>query len=301
VIPATDELAEAAAAWVSALRAAGISARLSDPIEHGIRAVVESDRSACRVNLYHSSKRGFSVVYAGGDRALAARVSGTSPHPAPEGPWPRAGSDEAGKGDYLGPLVAAAVCLDAGAAERLSRAGLADSKLLTHATITRLAGMVREESRGMHALVTIMPDEYNERMESLRLRGMNSLDMLAEAHGLAISRLLASGAAPESFVIDMFCSRPRLQRHLPPGLEPVLRTHAESDPPVAAAAVLARSEYMTRLSELEKRLGCALTPGAASEADAAARRVVALHGPDSLGVIAKLHFRNTFRVLGTGA
>jgi ribonuclease HIII len=298
VIPVSEELAAAAAAWVSALRTAGISARLADPLEHGIRAVVESGGSSCRVNLHHSAKRGFSVVYAGGDRALAARVSGESPHPAPAGPWPRAGSDEAGKGDYLGPLVAAAVCLDAAAAERLSRAGLADSKLLTHDTVMRLAAMVCEESRGMHALVTIMPDEYNRRMDSLRPRGMNSLDMLAEAHGLALSRLLATGASPASFVIDMFCSRPRLRSHLPPGLEPVLRTHAESDPPVAAAAVLARSEYMGRLSCLEEQLGCRLTPGSAAEADAAARRVVALHGTDSLGVIAKLHFRNTFRVLG---
>jgi ribonuclease HIII len=301
VTPVPDELAALAAAWVSDLRAEGISARLTDPLPYGIRAVVESGRSACRVNLYHSAKRGFSVVYAGGDRTLAERVSGAAPRRAPAGPWPRAGSDEAGKGDYLGPLVAAAVCLDAGAAERLTRAGLADSKILTHETITRLAAMVREESRGMHSLVTVMPEEYNRRMDSLRLLGRNSLDMLAEAHGLAIRNLLAMGASPESVVIDMFCSGSRLQGHLPPGLEPVLRTHAESDPPVAAAAVLARSEYMSRLSELEARFGIRLTPGAAPEADAAARRVVAVHGPESLRMIAKLHFRNTFRVIGPGA
>ena len=38
------------------------------------------------------------------------------------------GTDEAGKGDYFGPLVVAGVCLDAETASLLYRRGIADSK-----------------------------------------------------------------------------------------------------------------------------------------------------------------------------
>ena len=64
------------------------------------------------------------------DRALA-----TTPH---------IGTDEAGKGDYFGPLVVAAVYADEVALERLPQAGIRDSKKLTDASLLKKAEIVQQ-------------------------------------------------------------------------------------------------------------------------------------------------------------
>ena len=53
-----------------------------------------------------------------------------------------AGSDESGKGDYLGPLCVAAVILDEIGAKKLLALGVRDSKTLSDAKIRRLAPQV---------------------------------------------------------------------------------------------------------------------------------------------------------------
>ncbi|MFE8257738.1 hypothetical protein RKS52_25035, partial [Salmonella enterica subsp. enterica serovar 1,4,[5],12:i:-] len=74
-----------------------------------------------------------------------ARRSRGSTAPGPN-PLPRIGIDEAGKGEYLGPLVVAGVRL-AGAAEdlRLRELGVRDSKALGTGRVLRLARAIREE------------------------------------------------------------------------------------------------------------------------------------------------------------
>ena len=57
--------------------------------------------------------------------------------------FPHIGTDESGKGDYFGPLVAAAVLVDAATAAELTANGLRDSKQLSDGRVRKLAGRVR--------------------------------------------------------------------------------------------------------------------------------------------------------------
>jgi ribonuclease HIII len=72
---------------------------------------------------------------------------------------------------------------------------------------------------------------------------------------------------------------------------------AEEDPAVAAASILARAEFLTRLHFLSKDVGAELPKGASSLVEAAAVKLVRAKGPGILEKVAKTHFKTTSRVL----
>jgi ribonuclease HIII len=81
-------------------------------------------------------------------------------------------------------------------------------------------------------------------------------------------------------------------------LELVQRHKAEEDIAVAAASILARNEFVARLSGLGKSLELELPKGAGTNVDQVAKELVASHGADILVKVAKLHFRTALRAQG---
>src|ERR1051326_8038696 len=81
-------------------------------------------------------------------------------------------------------------------------------------------------------------------------------------------------------------------------VELVQRHKAEADLAVAAASILARHEFVTRLAKLEKEFGMKLPKGASAAVDAAAKEFVARYGAQDLVKVAKLHFRTAWRAQG---
>jgi ribonuclease HIII len=81
-------------------------------------------------------------------------------------------------------------------------------------------------------------------------------------------------------------------------IELVQRHKAEEDLAVAAASILARDEFVTRLAKIEKQFGMVMPKGASAAVDAAAKEFVAKHGAENLPKVAKMHFRTSFRAQG---
>jgi ribonuclease HIII len=79
-------------------------------------------------------------------------------------------------------------------------------------------------------------------------------------------------------------------------LELVQRHKAEEDIAVAAASILARDEFVTRLNRLSQEYGVRLPKGASKEVEDAARELIAKRGAAVLPKVAKTHFRTAFRV-----
>jgi ribonuclease HIII len=75
------------------------------------------------------------------------------------------------------------------------------------------------------------------------------------------------------------------------------RTKAEADVAVAAASILARAEFVRRLDQLAKTAGCKLPKGAGANVLQVARTLAAQNGRDTLGTVAKLHFKTTDQAL----
>ena len=120
-----------------------------------------------------------------------ASVSPAAPGPGPvvtdpDELVPHIGTDEAGKGDYFGPLVCAACCLDADVPRTLRALGVRDSKSLSGRRIRILAGQIRAQLPGRFAVVTVRPARYNSLYEELRREGKNLNSLVAWGHARAI-------------------------------------------------------------------------------------------------------------------
>lgn len=207
----------------------------------------------------------------------------------------RIGVDESGKGDYFGPLVIAACYV--GPEHLAELEGVRESKKVTDAVALRLAATIRATCP--HKVVAIGPEKYNELYA--RIGNLNKL--LSWGHARAIEEVLAQQPC-ELVISDQFADPAGLKRALfERGRQVRLesRVRAESDLAVAAASILARAEFLRRLSRLSEEIGVELPKGASASVIEAAKRVVARLGPDGLAKVAKLHFKTTNQVLQTAS
>jgi ribonuclease HIII len=278
-------------------------------IQNGYRIRLTMQGRLVGLNVYPSKDGGCKVVFDRADTAeadaIASHLHGTgSPAamkktaagaiaPAVEAAaW--VGSDESGKGDYLGPLVVAAIAVTREGWPVLRELGVRDSKSLADREALDLAGRLRE---GYPCeIITIMPPRYNELWKQFGT--VNRL--LAWAHARAIENVLERAPGVTAVVADQFGDESLIRDALfRRGRDVRLwQMHrAEADPAVAAASILARAEFLRRLASLSRATGVQLPKGASPTVDAAARQAVALRGEAVLDRIAKRHFKNTARVL----
>ena len=205
----------------------------------------------------------------------------------------RIGIDESGKGDYFGPLVVAAVFVTPDLEPDLRLMQVRDSKRIADGRILELARDVRQVCR--HSVVVIGPPRYNELYE--KIGNLNRL--LAWGHARALENLLeqvdCNLAIADQFGDERLILNALLQRGKQ--IQLLQRPTAEEDLAVAAASILARAEFLTRLKRLSEEVGTSLPKGASQAVELGARMVVKKHGVDTLKTIAKLHFKTTGAVL----
>jgi len=202
---------------------------------------------------------------------------------------PVTGSDEAGKGDYFGPLVVAAVRADADALARLAALKVADSKTLTDARALKLGAALREGFE--HAIRRVDPAEYNEVYPTYS--GLNPY--LADLHAEVLGELAGRG---ENVVVDQFERRGLVRAAVHEfGVELTEVPRAERHVAVAAASILARQEFLLGMAELSAEIGVDLHKGAGAPVDRVGVRIVRERGEAALHGVAKLHFKNTGKIL----
>ncbi len=171
------------------------------------------------------------------------------------------GSDEAGKGEWLGPLAVSAVGLTPKQATELRAIGVMDSKDLSSDRIAELARDIQDHCEAMYT-VLISPSTFNARFEELHREGKNLNDLLAWAHAKAVSevyRLLKSSEDKETrVVIDEFSrlkTKIRLNRVLDlESIELVQKPRAEDVISVAAASIIAKDARESWIESAAKRL-----------------------------------------------
>ncbi len=211
----------------------------------------------------------------------------------PERFEPHFGIDESGKGDYFGPLVIAGVYTDAIFARKLIDAGIMDSKRISSASrIRKLADIIRATPGCVHEMVSIGPERYNEMYQSFG----NLNRLLAWGHARVIEKLCIARPDCPRALSDQFARPEVLERALEQrGVNIRLdqRTKGESDTAVAAASILARERFIDWIDKTSVAAGINLPLGASDAVLHAARDLISRRGPDSLGKVAKLHFRTT--------
>jgi ribonuclease HIII len=210
---------------------------------------------------------------------------------------PHFGIDESGKGDFFGPLVIAGVYTDAPIARALMAAGVTDSKRISSdARIRQLAGAILQCPGVLAEVVVIPPEKYNALYE--KIGNVNRL--LAWGHARTLENLLEKAPDCPRAISDQFGAKELVQRALlEKGRKLKLEQmhKAEADVAVAAASILARAEFISRMDKLGAMAGVTLPRGASAAVVAAAVQVAKKSGFEGLARVAKLHFKTTETVL----
>ena len=285
----------------------GVDIAGSRAIDHGTQYDLSRDGETAKLNVYRTGK-----ISAGGRasglRELLERwrtsqisVGGTRASTAREGRrpildgTPRLGIDEAGKGDYFGPLVVAGVRItDAQKARKLLEIGVRDSKEIRASGISRISGEIMEAvGRNNVHVISLPPQEYTSRRDAAG----NVNKLLGELDATIMSKLVDE---VEVVVVDEFAASTRsyLLPIVPVGVRLEVRPRAEDDAAVAAASIVARARQLQEIERLSERVGFGLPLGATHVVEAG-RRVVGELGADGLAEVAKIHFSTTRRVLET--
>jgi ribonuclease HIII len=270
-------------------------------IDYGTQYYLERGQESARLNVYTTGKvavQGKSsklkdLLEGWKDARQRGRSSGGVTRPG--GATPRLGIDEAGKGDYFGPLVVAGARIpDAEVEESLIRIGVRDSKLLKSDERARQISARLLEVLGSEnvCVVALSPLQY----EARRKEAGNVNRLLAEIDAGIIEKFKDDIRV---VVVDEFArdTRACLEPVMPEGVELEVRPRAEDDVAVAAASVLARAWFLEELGRLSGWAGFDLPKGATHVLDAG-RRVFRERGRAGLDEVAKTSFRTTEQIVG---
>ena len=206
---------------------------------------------------------------------------------------PRIGSDEAGKGDFFGPLCVAAVFAEGDMVKRLKKLGVRDSKRMNDKKIIELAKAVEKEFP--HHIVKISPAKYNE----LYAKFANLNNLLAWGHATAIMNLVDETGC-EKVIVDQFAAEFVMDRAMKgkhSGVELIQRHRGEEDVVVAAGSILARKTFVEGIEALGKQYDMILPKGGGKATIEAGRDFVSRYGAEELSQVSKLHFKNRDAIL----
>ncbi len=216
---------------------------------------------------------------------------------------PRIGVDESGKGDFFGPMCVAGAYVNEAVVKAWEGKGIRDSKTISSdRKIAELAKVIRETPGCVTTVVPIGNEAYNRLYA--KMHSVNAI--LAWGHARVIENLMGlryqMNPPPVRAISDQFAATKetvaqalmRMGREI----DLVQRHKAEADLAVAAASILARTEFVTRLARLEQEYSVRLPKGASPAVEEAAKEFIAKHGADTLPKVAKTHFRTAYRVQG---
>lgn len=194
------------------------------------------------------------------------------------------GTDEAGKGEWYGPLVVECVALTPKEMKGFREMGVKDSKKIGKKSLLEMGkGLTR--LKFIRRPLILMPETYNKKYEEFKKEGKTLNDMLAWAHSRAIKDLL-SGLEFENakVIIDKFDVKKtefRLGDLKRENVEVIQKAGAESEIPVATASVIAKFIFEKEVDRLNERFGIDLRKTNPEEIPS-----------EILPRVAKLHFKN---------
>lgn len=244
----------------------------------------------CVITAYLSGK----IVFQGnGAEEYAAWLKPVRPQAL----FPQAGSDEVGTGDYFGPVCVCAAIVSETDLPLLRELGVTDSKLLADTAIRKIAPVLKK--RLCCSLLLVMPEKYNRVHQTTNMNAIK-----AQLHNQAYVNLAKKAELPAWKIVDQFAPPEQYYAYL--SSSPVVigglhfETKAESKyPSVGAASVIARGAFLDAMEQMNRRYGMVFAKGAGKEVDQCARRFIRTHGQTALEKVAKLHFKNTERILNS--
>lgn len=203
------------------------------------------------------------------------------------------GSDEAGSGDYFGPLTVCAAFVTKEHVPILKTLGVDDSKKLTDTKIVELA----------EQLVTFIPHSlltlHNEKYNIQQAKGWTQVKMKAVLHNEAIKNVLEKidSSQLDYIVIDQFAKREVYNHYalsdIPLPKKTKFETKGESKSlAIAVASIISRYAFVTYMDQISKNINMTIPIGAGAKVDVIAAKIIKKYGLSRLDTISKKHFKN---------
>ncbi len=212
------------------------------------------------------------------------------------------GADETGVGDYLTPLVAAAVFVPPQYIVKLEAMGITDSKKLTDKKILELFEQIKPMIKSS--------------VRHLSQKGYNKLNTSFNAHELKTIIHLQAINAVESrvddidlIILDQFVNENSFNKYVarldkssldvsPLKRELKLVTKGEMEHvSVAAASIVARAYFLKMMESQNKRYDMTFPLGTNDRSVACAKEFVKKYGAEKLNEVAKMSFKTTEKVI----
>ncbi len=203
----------------------------------------------------------------------------------------QAGSDEVGTGDFFGPVCVCACIVEENQFNLLKELKVTDSKQLTDEHINKIGPTLMKEIK--HSLLILDNNQYNDVHKHYNLNAIK-----AKLHNKAYINLIKKGYnIPKAAYVDQFAPENLYYSYLKDDKEVyhelIFETKAESKyPAVAAASIIARYAFITKMKELENKYHMTLHKGASDEVDKDISLFIKKYGKDELKKVGKLHFAN---------
>ncbi len=169
------------------------------------------------------------------------------------------GSDEAGKGEWYGPLVVVCVAVKPSDINEIRRIGVKDSKTISPRGIKIIASEIKKNPKVVWKRKILTPPEYNSLISEFKTQGKNLNDLLAWAHAVTIKETIQelgmnafSSGSKIRVTIDAFDEEKMNLgfQGLDEGVTIIQKVGGEEDIQVAAASILAKNFFEEEVDKL---------------------------------------------------
>lgn len=214
------------------------------------------------------------------------------------------GADETGVGDYLSPLVAAAVFVPKNNVFKLEQTGITDSKKLTDKKIVELAELIKPLT--IHRVKHLTQSGYNKLNKSLNA---NELKMFL--HMGCINEIEEKVTDADLIIIDQFSTEDSIKKYYKKlgGMESfnfkqfktklkLVEKGEMEHVAVAAASIIARAKLIELMDKQNKEWKTTFPLGTNNIVEDFIVKFVKQHGIESLDKVAKLSFKTTEKLFG---
>ncbi len=271
-------------------------------ISYGKQIIADYDLTKYIFRIYYSKKNGIKEDYSQIKNKDIFELLGIEPpevktekekdakvYPA-DFDYFSIGSDETGKGDFIGPLFVGAVYVDDFVSKTLKREGVKDSKKIT--SFKTLEDLYQKiTTNAYYSVMTIEPLEYNELYEKYK----NINKVLEYAHKKNMNDLLEKikDQTLKKIIIDKF-SYNNLFDNFKKNVEIIELPKGEQFTSVAAASIVARYTQLKYFEELNKKYkkdNIEFKIGVNENTIIQVKKFVECYSFDDLKYIVKLHFK----------
>ena len=209
--------------------------------------------------------------------------------------YPQCGSDEVGTGDYFGPVVVCATCVQEKDLPLIASLPIQDSKQLRDDVILEIAPQLM--SQLTYSVLVLENAKYNV------VHKTNNIEAIkAKMHNQAFIHLKNKlNFEMDNVIIDQFAPRDRYFRYLKDEKEIVKNIHFETKAEnkylsVACGAIIARYSFLKAFETMCSYYEFDFPKGAGAHVDEAGVEFVKQYSFEKLKSVTKFHFKNTEKI-----